>query len=153
MSRGEQFQRIRAAVLEATNTCGESQTAVVLFAPPITRADVQAAFDEIDEKLHLVGIHLRFGLEQDTVTAIFEPAGTQSRARPRPVAVSAGERRACSGRERKEPDTDRTSRAGKAAASVRADADAGVALAGEADHEMPPTSRHVDRASLPATAR
>ena len=43
--------------------------------PPITRADVQAAFDEIDEKLHLVGIDLRF--EKHAVKAIFDPAGAQ----------------------------------------------------------------------------
>ena len=73
----EQLRRTRHAVLEATNTCGHGERAVVTVLPPVTRADIQAVFDEIDEKHHVVGIKLRFDHEQDTVKAIFDPAGTE----------------------------------------------------------------------------
>ena len=78
--RREQLQRSRKAVLEAANKCDNGQTAVVIVEPPVTRADIRAAFDEIDEKLHLVGIRLQFEDEKDTVTAIFDPAGTPDAA-------------------------------------------------------------------------
>ena len=78
-SRSDQFRRMRTAVLEATNTCAKGKTAVVILEAPITRAEVRAAFDEIDEKHHLVGIHLHFQLEKGAVKAIFDPAGTWSR--------------------------------------------------------------------------
>jgi hypothetical protein len=51
----------------------------VIVEAPITRADVQRAFDEIDEKHHLRGIHLHFERQKDGVKAIFDPAGTQPR--------------------------------------------------------------------------
>ena len=79
VSRRDQFRRTRTAVLEATNTCGKGETAVVIVEAPISRADVRAAFDEIDEKRHLVGIHLHFELEKGTVRAIFDLAGTRPR--------------------------------------------------------------------------
>jgi hypothetical protein len=70
-------RRAKHAVLEATTRCGHGERAVVTVVPPVTGADVQAAFDEIDEKHHLVGIKLRFDHGQDTVEAIFEPDGTE----------------------------------------------------------------------------
>jgi hypothetical protein len=78
--RRGQLRRSRTAVLEAANKCGKGQTAVVIVEPPVTHADIRAAFDEIDEKLHLVGTRLHFDLEKDTVTAIFDPAGTPDKA-------------------------------------------------------------------------
>ena len=79
VSRRDQFRRTRTAVLEATNTCAKGRTAVVIVEAPISCADVRAAFDEIDEKRHLSGIHLHFSFEKDTVRAIFDPAGTRPR--------------------------------------------------------------------------
>jgi hypothetical protein len=75
--RREQLRRTRLAVLAATNTCGRGERAVVTVLPTMTGASIQAVFDEIDEKRHLVGIELHFSRDQDTVKAIFDPAGTE----------------------------------------------------------------------------
>ena len=74
LSSRDQYRRTRAAVLEATNKCGKGHSAVVVVKAPMTRSDVQAAFDEIVMKYHLVGIDLHFELEKHTVKAIFDPA-------------------------------------------------------------------------------
>ncbi len=90
VSRRDQFRRTRTAVLEATNTCAKGRTAVVIVEAPISCADVRAAFDEIDEKHHLVGIHLRFELEKGISRAIFDPAGTWPRRDVHPLRNAGG---------------------------------------------------------------
>lgn len=72
-SSREGLRRARATVLEAVDRCSKGEAIVVTVEAPITRAEVRAALEEIDEHYHLVGIKLRFGLENDTLTAIFEP--------------------------------------------------------------------------------
>jgi hypothetical protein len=90
VSRRDQFRRTRTVVLEATNTCAKGRTAVVIVEALISCADVRAAFDEIDEKRHLVGIHLRFELEKGILRAIFDPAGTRSRRDVYPLRNAGG---------------------------------------------------------------
>jgi hypothetical protein len=74
LSRRAAYRSILSAALDATRRCGEEGTVIVLVEPPSGRAEVRAAFDEIDEKLHLSGIDLRFEVDYDAgLTAIFEP--------------------------------------------------------------------------------
>jgi hypothetical protein len=62
----------------------------VIVEAPISCADVRAAFDEIDEKHHLVGIHVRFELEKGILRAIFDPAGTWPRRDVHPFRYAGG---------------------------------------------------------------
>jgi hypothetical protein len=72
-SNREEVRHARAIVFDATRSCCEGDAAVVTVEAPITRADIQAAFDEIDEKHHLVGIELHFERHDGALKAIFEP--------------------------------------------------------------------------------
>ncbi len=71
--RRENVRHARAIVFDATRSCCEGDTAIVTLDAPISRADIQAAFDEIDEKYHLVGIELHFERRDGALRAIFEP--------------------------------------------------------------------------------
>ena len=64
---------VRSAVLEATNVCSRGETVVVTVTVPMTLPEVEAAYDEIDEKHHLQGIHLHFDEDDGTPKAVFEP--------------------------------------------------------------------------------
>jgi hypothetical protein len=58
----------------------ESHAIVVVKDARMTRADVQAVFDEISEKFRVTGIYLRFGEQEDGgIRAIFEP-GSEPRS-------------------------------------------------------------------------
>lgn len=46
---------------------------VLSLEAPVTCAEVQAAYDELDEKHHLVGISLHFARGDGEPKAIFEP--------------------------------------------------------------------------------
>ncbi|HUY72612.1 MAG TPA: hypothetical protein VMV08_10245 [Gaiellaceae bacterium] len=78
MSRREAIRRTRAAVLEATLRCAKGGTMVMTLQAPVTRAEVLAAFDEIDEKHHLGGIQLHFDRDAGMLRAIFEPVEPRS---------------------------------------------------------------------------
>jgi hypothetical protein len=77
LARRDALRRARAAVLDATRSCADDRTAVVTLQPPVTRAEVATAFDEIEEKHHLAGIHLRFDRDDGKLKAIFEPVETR----------------------------------------------------------------------------
>ena len=70
----EVLRAMRARVFDAVRRCCQGERAVVPMPAPITRADLQAVVDEIDEKYHLVGIELHFERHDGTLRAIFEPA-------------------------------------------------------------------------------
>jgi len=74
-SRRELFGHIRAVVLTAAPSWGDtaSQT-VVSTSPPLDCNDVQYLFDVICEKYRVHGVALRFEARtQGSVRAIFEP--------------------------------------------------------------------------------
>ena len=65
-SRQELLQQIKTVVYEVAPGWGDEDSAtIVITSPLLGRADVEAAFDEIDEKCHLDGIDLRVHQQQD----------------------------------------------------------------------------------------
>ena len=72
-SRREVILRTCAVVRDLAQTWGDDGAAVVDMHPPLTRADVQSAFDEISEKFCVSGIDLCFGEhESGRLQAIFQ---------------------------------------------------------------------------------
>ena len=75
-ARQEVFRRTCAVVLDLAQTWGDEGLAIMVLSPPLTRADVQSAFDEISEKFSVAGIELRFGEhESGCPQAVFEAHG------------------------------------------------------------------------------
>ena len=74
-SRQELLQQIKTVVYEVAPWWGDEDGAtIVITSPLLGRADVEAAFDEIDEKCHLDGIGLRVHQQQDgRLRAVLEP--------------------------------------------------------------------------------
>ena len=59
-SRQELLQQLKSIVYNVAPLWGDEYSATIeITSPKLGRADVQAAFDEIDEKCHLQGITLR----------------------------------------------------------------------------------------------
>ena len=59
-ARREVILRTCVVVLDLAQTWGDEGTAVVVMHPPLTRADVRSAFDEVSEKFRVGGIDLCF---------------------------------------------------------------------------------------------
>ena len=65
-SRQELLQQIKTVVYEVAPRWGDEDSAtIVITSPLLGRTDVEAAFDEIDEKCHLDGIDLRVHQQPD----------------------------------------------------------------------------------------
>ena len=77
-SRRATFQRTREMVFAAARRWDEKSSVTAITGPLLNRADVQAAFDELREKDHIVGIELRFE-EPDggSLQAIFAPTSIE----------------------------------------------------------------------------
>lgn len=74
-ARREIFRRTRSMVFDSVPRCGEEHTVRAITSPVLRRDDVQAAFDEISEKVHLTGIELTFAEHHSgNLQAIFAPA-------------------------------------------------------------------------------
>lgn len=83
-SRQEIFRHIRAVVLDVAPGWGDDGAAIVVTSPPLTRADVQSAFDEISEKYHVGGIDLHFDEEAGgPLKAVFGPIDRSNAGRTR----------------------------------------------------------------------
>lgn len=75
-SRQELLQQIKTVVYEVAPRWGDVDSAtIVVTSPLLGRIDVEAAFDEIDEKCHVDGIDLRVHQQQDErLRAVLEPS-------------------------------------------------------------------------------
>jgi hypothetical protein len=75
-SRQELLQQIKAVAYDVASRWGDEDSAtIVITSPLLGRADVEAAFDEIDEKCHLDGIDLCVHRQQDErLRAVLEPS-------------------------------------------------------------------------------
>ena len=73
-SRPEIFRHTCAVVFGLAPRWGDDGGVTVVISSPLTRADVEAVFDEISEEHHVAGIALRFDEQPGGhLRAIFEP--------------------------------------------------------------------------------
>jgi hypothetical protein len=91
-SRREIFRHICAVVFDVAPRWGDAidaGAAIVVTSSPLTRADVQSAFDEISEQYHVAGIDLRFDQQNGgPLQAIFEPIDRSDPHRALPPALA-----------------------------------------------------------------
>jgi hypothetical protein len=88
-SRRELFRHTSAVVFELAPAWDVDGAAIVVTHHPLTRADVQRAFDEISQKHHVEGIALRFEEHAgEPLHATFESVETHSVSRDLPVCES-----------------------------------------------------------------
>jgi hypothetical protein len=76
-SRQELLQQIKTVAYDVAPRWGDEDSAMIVITSPLLgRADVEAAFDEIDEKCHLDGLDLYVHRQRDEcLRAVLEPSG------------------------------------------------------------------------------